>query len=102
VTETKRVPVVVTTEHRGVFFGWREPGPVFLHPADAKAMTLTDAQMCVYWAEDVKGVLGLASHGPTRHCKVTRPVASLTVTEVTGVLDASDEAVKSWADRPWS
>jgi len=101
-TQKKTRPVVVTTEHKGVFFGFIPVGEISLHPADGKALTLTDAQMCVYWSSDVKGVLGLASHGPTRSSKVTRPVVTLTVTEVTAIADATAEAVKAWQDRPWS
>lgn len=88
---------MVTTAHRGVFFG-------FLTAArDSKTVELTDAQMCVYWSEDVQGILGLASHGPSRSCKVTRPVPGRsTLQDVTSVIDATAEAVKLWQDRPWS
>jgi len=98
----KTRPVVVTTEHKGVFFGFIPDKEVFLHPADGKALTLEDAQMCVYWSADVQGILGLAATGPSRSSRVTRAVSSLTVTEVTAVIDATGEAVKAWQDRPWS
>jgi hypothetical protein len=101
-TENNTRPVVVTTEHKGVFFGFIPAGEVYLHPADSKALTLTDAQMCVYWSADVQGVLGLAATGPSRGSKVTRAVSSLTVTDVTAVMDATGEAVKAWQGRPWS
>jgi hypothetical protein len=95
---TDQQAVVVTTAHRGVFFG---------HLADrgdryVKTLTLTDAQMCVHWSADVQGVLGLAATGPTQGCKVTRPVPRITLQDVTAVLDATPEAVKLWQDRPWS
>ncbi len=95
-TRTKR-PVVITTEHRGVFFG-------DLNSQDdtAKTLTLTDAQMCVYWSADVKGILGLAATGPSKTCRVTPAVPKLTVQAVTAVMDATNEAVKAWAARPWS
>jgi len=90
-------PVVVTTEHRGVFFG-------FLNGDDANAptLTITDAQMCVYWSEDVNGVLGLASSGPSKKCRVSPKVPRLTLQAVTAVMDATDDAVKAWQARPWS
>lgn len=96
-TTKAKHPVVITTAHRGVFFG-------FLNEAsdDGKKATLADAQMCVYWSADVQGVLGLASHGPTRGCRVTRPVPRIEVTDVTATMDATDEAVKAWQGRPWS
>ena len=90
------LPVVVTTAHRGVFFGY------LTGPRDVKTAELTDAQMCVYWSQDMQGVLGLASSGPSRTCKVTRPVQRITLQDVTSVITASAEAVKLWQDRPWS
>ena len=89
-------PVVVTTEHRGVFFGYADGS------ADGATVVLRDAQMCVYWSSDVRGVLGLASGGPTADCKVTAPVPSVTLHGVTAVMGATDEAVKAWLARPWS
>ena len=94
---TKTRPVVVTTEHRGVFFG-------NLNSSDDtdKTVSLTDAQMCVYWSADVKGVLGLAATGPSRSCKVTPPVPKITLQAVTAVMDATTEAEKAWQARPWA
>lgn len=89
-------PVVVTTEHKGVFFGFLAGDPA------AKTAELTQAQMCVYWSEDVQGIVGLAATGPTRRCKVTRPAPRITLQAVTAVIDATPEAVTAWQDRPWS
>lgn len=96
--ETTGEHVVVTTSHRGVFFGR------LASSRDGTAVRLTGTQMCVYWSADVQGVLGLASNGPTRTCKVTRPVpGTTTLHDVTAVLDATEEAVSKWQqDRPWS
>jgi hypothetical protein len=91
----KGKPCVVTTEHRGVFFGYLDGDPA------EKVVTLTDAQMCVYWAKDVEGVLGLAAMGPSKSSRVTRPVPSVTLQAVTSVIEATDVAVKAWGDRPW-
>lgn len=90
-------PCVVTTEHRGVFFG-------FLNGSDPedKTVGITDAQMCVYWSSDVQGVLGLASTGPTKGCRVTPRVPKITLQGVTSVIEASDDAVAAWQGRPWS
>jgi hypothetical protein len=93
---TEQQAVVVTTEHRGVFFGF------LAGDRDGKTVELTEAQMCVHWSSDVQGVLGLAATGPTRSCKVTRPVPRLTLQQVTAVVDVTDEAVKLWQGRPWS
>jgi hypothetical protein len=95
-TKTKR-HVVVTTEHRGVFFG-----EVNGTQSDTdKVLTLSDVQMCVYWSEDVRGVLGLASTGPSKSCKVTPAVPRMVLQDVTSVMDATPEAVTAWRERPW-
>ena len=94
-TKTTR-PVVVTTEHRGVFFGNVEK----IEP-DNK-IVLTDAQMCVYWSSDVKGVLGLAATGPSKSCKVTPAVPRIGLTGVTAIMDCTEAAVAAWRGRPWA
>lgn len=68
---------------------------------EAKTVTISDAQMCVYWSADVQGVLGLAASGPSKNCKVTPRVPKITLQAVTSVMDATDEAVKAWQARPW-
>lgn len=89
-------PVVVTTEHRGVFFG-------NLNGSDpeSKVITITEAQMCVYWTSDVQGVVGLATSGPSKSCRVTSPAPKITLQGVTAVMDATPEAAKAWRSRPW-
>jgi hypothetical protein len=53
--------VVVTTDkdRQGVFGGYLKGGS-----ADAGVVTLVDARMAVYWSQETRGVLGLASIGP--------------------------------------
>jgi len=96
VTAAKKQPVVVTTEHRGVFFGFANGD------TEGSVVKLTDAQMCVYWSTDVHGVLGLAATGPSKNCRVTPRVPKITLQAVTAVVDASDAAVEAWQARPWS
>jgi len=96
-TAAKKRPVVVTTEHRGVFFGFLNGAN---QPTDT-VVTITDAQMCVYWSADVQGVLGLAATGPSKDCKVTPKIPKITLQAVTSVMDATDDAVTAWQARPW-
>ncbi len=94
--KTKRY-CVVTTEHRGVFFGALES-----EDQTAQTATLTDAQMCVYWSTDVKGVLGLAATGPSKSCRITPGIPKITLQAVTAVMDATSEATAAWKSRPWA
>ena len=94
--EVKEQAVLVTTEFRGVFFGYMTDLP------KDSTVTLKRAQNCVYWSADVKGFLGLASTGPTKSCKVGPAVPSITLNKVTAVVEVTEEAEKKWAERPWS
>jgi hypothetical protein len=95
VTKKAVRPVVVTTQHRGVFFG-------NLDSSENNTVVLSEAQMCVYWSADVCGVLGLAATGPSRGCRVTPVVPRIVLSGVTAVMDATEGAVVAWRARPWS
>lgn len=95
--EALGTPVVVTTEHRGVFFGFAQS-----LTEGATTIELTAAQMCVYWSESVKGVLGLAATGPDKGCRISPTVPKIELSKVTAVMHATAEAVKAWQSRPWS
>jgi hypothetical protein len=89
-------PVIVTTEHRGVFFGYIEN--------DAKLpteITLNGVRNCVYWSGQTKGVLGLAAQGPNKECRIGPKVPSATLWKVTGVFDCTPVATEAWESEPW-
>lgn len=90
--------VVVCTDKKGVFFGLLND----THDVGDTSVVLTEAQMCVYWSSDVKGVLGLAASGPSRSCRVTPIAPKLELNGVTAVMDATAEAGKAWRSQPWS
>ena len=92
------IPVMVTTEQRGVFFGYVDPVTV---EGDARTVRLFRVRMCVYWTADVRGVLGLAHTGPSSESKVTPPNASARISAVTGVFTCSPGAVDAWESAPW-
>ena len=91
----KEQAVMITTEYRGVFFGY-----ITEMPKDG-TIELKRAQNCVRWSEDVKGFLGLAATGPTKSCKVGPAVPSITLSKVTAVVEVTPEAEKKWAEMPW-
>lgn len=86
--------LVVTTIHKGVFFGYGQP-------TNSKTIRITDARMCVYWSADVKSVLGLAATGPSPTCKIGPSVPSLILRDVTSVMEVSEQAAKNWELAPW-
>lgn len=90
-------PVVVTTKHRGVFFGYAH------EDGTQGSIELDRARMCVYWPAEVRGVLGLASGGPSAKSRVTHALSEpMKLYDVTAVMGASSEAVEAWEKGPWS
>ena len=92
----KSKPVVVTTEHKGVFFGYQS------RPLSGGVVTLTQARNCLYWSADVKGFMGLAATGPSKSCRVGPEVPAIELTAVTSVIDATPEAAQRWSAAPWA
>jgi hypothetical protein len=89
--------VVVTTDKKGVFAG-------YIEDPDTKNTTvkLTEAQMCVYWDEATRGVVGLAANGPTKGCRITPPAPSMTLHGVTAVMESSAKSEEAWKSQPWN
>ena len=86
--------VVVTTKHRGVFFGE-------LDKDNGAVVKLRQARNCVYWEASTHGFLGLAASGPGEGCRIGPAAPSLTVRGVTAVAECSQEAVEAWEAEPW-
>lgn len=92
--ESTERPVVVTTEHRGVFFGYAEN-------TTGESIELKRARLCVYWSSDVKGFMGLAATGPSKSCRIG-PAADIELRNITAVVAVTPEAVAKWEAQPWS
>jgi hypothetical protein len=86
--------VLVTTAHRGVFFG-------YAGDTDGDTIKLRAARLCVYWSRDVKGFMGLAANGPSANCRIGPP-ADITLRNITSVCEVSPAAVDRWESSPWS
>lgn len=86
-------PVIVTTAHRGVFFGYASN-------VDGETIALKDARLCVKWSADMHGFMGLASQGPGHNCRIG-PRADITLRNITAVLSVSPTAVVAWEAAPW-
>lgn len=85
--------VLVTTAHRGVFFGYATD-------VDGETIALKRARLCVYWSADCKGFMGLASGGPTASCRIGPP-ADITLRNITAVVECTPAAVAAWEAAPW-
>lgn len=90
----KERPVLVTTVHRGVFFGYSKN-------TDGERIQLRAARCAVYWSRDVKGFLGLANTGPSKSCRIGPP-ADVELRNITSVAEVTADATKAWEEAPWS
>jgi hypothetical protein len=90
----KERAVLVTTSHRGVFFGYAAE-------TSGETISLRAARLCVYWSADLRGFMGLASHGPNGNCKIG-PAANIELRDITAVVEVSPAAAEKWEKAPWS
>ncbi|CCB64432.1 hypothetical protein [Hyphomicrobium sp. MC1] len=90
----KERAVLVTTSHRGVFFGYAEE-------TAGQTIKLRAARNCLYWPAENKGFMGLAAIGPVRGARVG-PSADIELRDITSVVECPDESVKAWEQAPWS
>jgi hypothetical protein len=87
------IPVVVTTQHRGVFFG-------DLSPVDRvdRSLTLKNCRNVIKWTGG-KGFLSLPAIGPQSGCLLGSTAPAVTLHDVTSVADCTEEAAKKF--REW-
>jgi hypothetical protein len=87
-------PVLVTTQHRGVFAGLIDDD----QDLAAKAMPLKNARMAIYWGT-TKGVMELADTGPTSSSKISAPADIPMLHDITALFAISDKAWEKWQTR---
>ena len=81
-------PVLVTTEYRGVFFGYAED-------TSGDTIKLKNARNCIYWPSTQGGFLGLASDGPKDGARIGAR-ADIELRKVTSVTEVTDAAAAVW------
>lgn len=86
-------PVLVTTQHRGVFAG--------LVPANqdmtARTLALTSAKMAIYWGT-TRGVMELAQTGPNKNSKISLAADIPALHDVTAIFTITPEAWAKWLE----
>lgn len=89
-SESKKASVLITTAHRGVFWGYLESTT-----EKGRTVVLTGARNAIYWATS-KGFLELAQVGPNKASRVGATAPRITLYEVTSVTECTPEATKAW------
>lgn len=85
--------VLVTTAHRGVFFGYAKN-------TDGDVIKLRGGRLCIYWPATNKGFMGLAAMGPLDGARVGPP-ADIEIRNITAVVEVTPAAVDRWEAAPW-
>lgn len=80
--------VLVTTAHRGVFFG-------FLESRDGNSVVLENARCAIRWNTS-GGFLELADVGPNANSKIGSPARRVELFDVTSIADVTPEATEKW------
>lgn len=91
---TSERAVVVTTQHKGVFFGYATA-------TDGETIKLRAARLCLYWSASMRGFMGLAALGPDKDCRVG-PAVDITVRDITSVIEVTLAAIGRWEAAPWT
>ena len=88
-------PVLITTAHKGVFFGYATSQEIERARTE-KTIALTKARNCVYWTVAMQGFIGLATTGPDKDCKIGPVAHELTLNDITSVVACTPGAVDKW------
>jgi len=83
--------VIVTTQHRGVFYGRLEAG----QDENVRTLVLLNCRNAIHWAGS-KGFLGLASFGPEHGSRIGAAADRVRLHDVTSVTDVTDDAATKW------
>jgi hypothetical protein len=89
---TKGRAVLVTTEFRGVFFGYATD-------TSGDTIKLTGMRNCIYWDSKTGGFAGLAEFGPGKGCRIGARVDG-ELRKVTCVLEVTPVAAEAWESAP--
>jgi hypothetical protein len=82
-------PVIVCTEHKGVFFGYAEE-------TTGETVQLKRARMAIKFGT-TRGVMQLAETGPTNNSRISAR-ADIDVRKVSAVLEVTEAAAKAWEE----
>jgi len=95
--------VLITTAHRGVFFASIDEQQLeeykkksVSEPAAPKHLIdLKNCRMAIYFGT-TKGVMQLASEGPTSSSRIGSPADVPILHDITAIFDVTDKAAEKW------
>lgn len=97
----EKKPVLVTTKHRGVYFGYTTDSDIDL---DKKTIKLSDMRHVYSWestGSDEDGVYALAKVGPADGSRIGPPV-DVTITGLANITRVTPEAEARFLKSKWT
>jgi len=94
------IGVLVTTERRGIFFGYATAADIARVP-DTKTLAVKSCRNAWQW-KTAQGFLGLASIGPQEGSKIGARAPESTLTQITSVSRCTPEAIEAWESAQWA
>ncbi len=83
--------VMVTTKHRGVFFGYVGDDT----DINERTLALKNARCAIRW-RTTKGIAELAEDGPNKNSKIGATADIEALHDITGVWSVTEKAEKAW------
>lgn len=95
--KTAERPVMILDTHRGIYYGY-----LVWESEDQSRVKLERARHCFYFAAsgNDKGVYSLATVGPCNGSKIG-PRVTMTIRDVSKIVDVTEEAAASWNSAKW-
>lgn len=95
--------ILITTAHRGVFFASIDEQQLEEYKKNATTelgapkhlVNLKNCRMAIYWGT-TKGVMQLATEGPTNSSKIGAPADVDIMHDVTAIFSVTDKAAEKW------
>lgn len=84
-------PVLVTTEYRGVFFGYADD-------TSGDTITLKNARNCIYWSAATGGFGGLAATGPAEGSRIGAVIPQIELRKIASVSEVAAIAERAWVE----
>jgi hypothetical protein len=81
-------PVIICTEHRGVFFGYASD-------TSGDTVHLKRARMAIVFGT-TRGLFELSEDGPTTSSKISARAPQIDLRKITAVIEVSPAAVEKW------
>lgn len=91
-------PVLITTEHRGVFVAQN----LIEHREGDRVVKCEGTRMVIYWSAETGGVFGLTENGPGKGSRLgveaSMPMTLHKVTAVAEMTEKAAESCKGWVN----